>query len=447
MITLKKGLNIPITGAPTQEISSAKAPSAVALLGIDYHGLKPSMMVTVGDSIRCGQPLFEDKKNPGVIFTAPASGTIAEINRGQRRAFQSLVIEVENTEQISFSSYTAKTPNTLNRQEVVDLLLESGLWTAIRTRPYSKIPAPDSTPHAVFITAMDTNPLAPCVETILAQNPQALETGLTVLATLTEGALYLCKAPAANLPGLNLKCVTVQEFSGPHPAGLVGTHIHFLDPVSQQKTVWHVGYQDVVAIGSLFLTGKLFLDRFVSLAGPQVKKPQIIKTVLGANLDELTSDKLCDGKNRTISGSVLSGTTAQGPLAYLGRYHNQVSVISEGGQQEFLGWLAPGSNKYSIKPMFLAALSPKKLFSFTTALNGSHRAIVPIGSFEKVMPLDIEPTFLLRAIAVHDVDQAEALGCLELDEEDLALCTFVDSSKNNYAPLLRENLTLIEKEG
>nr|MBF0222523.1 Na(+)-translocating NADH-quinone reductase subunit A [Desulfobulbaceae bacterium] len=447
MITLKKGFTIPITGAPSQDIGSAGAPSMVALLGIDYHGLKPSMTVTEGDRVQCGQPLFEDKKNPGVIFTAPASGTITEINRGQRRSFQSLVIEVDNTEQVVFSSYTAKEPGSLNRQAVVDLLVESGLWTAIRTRPYSKIPAPDSTPHAVFVTAMDTNPLAPCVETILAQKPEAFETGLSVLATLTDGSLYLCKAPASNLPGLRLPCVTVSEFSGPHPAGLVGTHIHFLDPVNQQKTVWHIGYQDVVAVGHLFLTGKLYQDRFISLAGPQVKKPQIIKTVLGANLDELTSGKLCEGQNRIISGSVLSGTTAHGPFTYLGRYHNQVSVISEGGQQEFLGWLAPGSNKFSIKPMFLSALSPKKLFSFTTALNGSQRAIVPIGSFEKVMPLDIEPTYLLRAIAVRDVEQAEALGCLELDEEDLALCTFVDSSKNSYAPLLRETLTMIEKEG
>jgi len=447
MIVLKKGLNIPIAGAPSRHLDSAVTPSTVALLGVDYHGLKPSMKITEGDTVLCGQPLFEDKKNPGVTFTAPASGTVTEVNRGKRRAFQSLVIQVENSNQIEFQSYKAKDPDTLTRKEVVSLLLESGLWTAIRTRPYSKIPAPDTMPHSVFITAMDSNPLAPCVGTILAQNPALFAAGATALATLTEGSLYLCKSPDAKIPETNGSGVVVMEFSGPHPAGLVGTHIHFLDPVSQHKTVWHVGYQDVVAIGSLCTTGKLFQDRFISLAGPQVKQPRIIKTTLGANLDELTSGELCGGENRIISGSVLSGTTAQGPLAYLGRYHNQVSVISEGRKQEFLGWLAPGINKFSIKPQFLSKFLRRRSFSFTTALNGSQRAIVPIGSFERVMPLDIDPTYLLRALSVHDVEQAEALGCLELDEEDLALCTFVDSSKNNYAPLLRENLTIIEKEG
>jgi Na+-transporting NADH:ubiquinone oxidoreductase subunit A len=447
MIILKKGFNIPIAGTPSRDIDSADPPSTVALLGVDYHGLKPSMKITEGGTVLCGQTLFEDKKNPGVMFTAPASGTVTEVNRGQRRSFQSLVIQVENNNQLEFSAYTAKAPGTLTRKEVVTLLVESGLWTAIRTRPYSKIPAPDSIPHSVFITAMDTNPLAPCVETILAQDPQAFAAGVTVLATLTEGPLYLCKAPDSTIPGTNLSCVTVREFSGPHPAGLVGTHIHFLDPVSQQKAVWHIGYQDVVAIGTLCTTGKLCLDRFISLAGPQVIRPRIIKTTLGANLDELTVGELCAGENRIISGSVLSGTKAQGPLAYLGRYHNQVSVIREGRKREFLSWLAPGTDKFSIKPLFLSNFLRRNLFSFTTALNGSQRAIVPIGNFEKVMPLDIEPTYLLRALSVHDVEQATDLGCLELDEEDLALCTFVDSSKNNYAPLLRENLNIIEKEG
>lgn len=447
MILIKKGLNIPITGTPSKVITQAPAPSTVALLGADYHDLKPSLLVNEGDAVRHGQPVFEDKKNPGIVFTAPASGTVSAINRGPRRSFQSLEIQVEGDEQVKFASYTGKTPESLSRKEVTALLQESGLWTALRTRPYSKIPNLESLPHSLFVTAMDTNPLAPCVETILAQDPSAFESGLSVLAKLSDGPLYLCTAPKSTIPGTQSPAVMVQEFSGPHPAGLVGTHIHFLDPVSQQKTVWHIGYQDVSAIGTLFSSGILDNKRYIALAGPQVNQPQIIHTQLGANLEELTKDRLTSGRNRIISGSVLSGTTAHGPVAYLGRYHNQVSVIREGGEQEFLGWLAPGAHKFSVKPLFLSRFLGRHAFSLTSAMNGSHRAIVPIGSFEAVMPLDIEPTYLLRALSVRDTEQAEALGCLELDEEDIALCTFVDSSKNNYAPLLRENLSIIEEEG
>ena len=242
--------------------------------------------------------------------------------------------------------------------------------------------------------------------------------------------------------------MSVESFSGPHPSGTVGLHIGLLDPVGSAKTVWHVGLQDLLGIGALVLTGKLDVVRLVSLAGPGVKKPCLLRTRLGASVDELVAGDLCDGENRVISGSILNGRAAAGDvLGYLGRFHNQITVLAEGREREFMGWLAPGSNKFSLSRLFLSALSPKKKFKFTTTTNGSPRAIVPIGLYEQVMPLDILPTFLLRSLACDDMEQSLKLGCLELDEEDLALCSFVDPGKTDFGTLLRRNLELIEREG
>ena len=274
---------------------------------------------------------------------------------------------------------------------------------------------------------------------------EAFTQGLTVLATLTDGKLYLSKKAGAAVPAISK--AEVAEFDGPHPAGLVGTHIHLLDPVSAKKVVWHIGYQDVIAIGKLFTTGELHSERVIALAGPAVKNPRLVKTVLGASTGELTAGELSDGKNRTISGSVLSGSTAHGVHGYIGRFHTQVSVLAEGYDKEFLGWIAPGSTKFSVTRAYLSHLSPKRLFNMTTTTNGSARAMVPIGNYERVMPLDILPTLLLRDMVSGDTDGAASLGCLELDEEDLALCTFVCPGKYDYGTILRNCLTIIQKEG
>jgi Na+-transporting NADH:ubiquinone oxidoreductase subunit A len=241
--------------------------------------------------------------------------------------------------------------------------------------------------------------------------------------------------------------IVQKSFSGPHPAGNAGTHIHYLDPVSSKKTVWTVGYQDVIAIGKLFVTGKLDVERVISLAGPQVENPQIIRTRLGANLQELSAGLLKAGENRIISGSVFGGRRAVGAFAYLGRYHNQVTVLQEGRERPFLHYMQMGSSRFSVLPIYISKLFKDRKFGFTTSTNGSERAMVPVGSYEKVMPLDILPTQLLRSLIVGDTETAQQLGCLELDEEDLALCTFVCPGKYEYGPILRENLTRIEKEG
>ncbi|MDG4948081.1 Na(+)-translocating NADH-quinone reductase subunit A [Actinobacillus equuli subsp. haemolyticus] len=443
MITIKKGLDLPIAGTPAQVIHNGNTVNEVAMLGEEYVGMRPSMKVREGDVVKKGQVLFEDKKNPGVVFTAPASGTVVTINRGEKRVLQSVVIKVEGDEQITFKSYEAAQLASLSAEQVRTNLVESGLWTAFRTRPFSKVPAVDATPASIFVNAMDTNPLSADPTVIINEYKNDFKHGLTVLTRLGV-KVNLVKAAGANVPSVS--GVNAHEFAGRHPAGLVGTHIHFIDPVGLTKTVWHLNYQDVIAIGKLFTSGELFTDRVVALAGPQVKTPRLVRTRLGANLSQLTANELNAGENRVISGSVLSGATATGPVNYLGRYALQVSVLAEGREKELFGWIMPGSDKFSITRTVLGHFS-KKLFNFTTAVHGGERAMVPIGAYERVMPLDIIPTLLLRDLAAGDTDSAQNLGCLELDEEDLALCTYVCPGKNNYGPMLRAALDKIEKEG
>lgn len=447
MIKITKGLNLPIAGMPSQQISSKTAVKRVALLGEEYIGMRPSMAVREGDRVQKGQLLFEDKRNPGVRFTAPASGTISAIHRGERRVLQSVVIDVDGDDAVHFPRYELADLAVLTREAVQQQLVESGMWTAFRTRPFSKIPAPGSVPAAIFVTAIDTNPLAADPQPIILAQREAFDAGLTLLTRLTDGKVHVCQASGGKLGGHPVGQVTFNQFAGPHPAGLVGTHIHFLEPVSLKKQVWHLNYQDVIAVGKLFLEGELSSERIVALGGPQVKEPRLLKTCSGASLDELLADELLDDENRVISGSVLSGTHAQGPHAFLGRFHLQISVVKEGREKELFGWVMPGKDKFSITRTTLGHFMKRKLFNFSTDTNGGERAMVPIGNYERVMPLDILPTMLLRDLLAGDTDSAQALGCLELDEEDLALCTYVCPGKYEYGPALRSVLTQIEQEG
>jgi Na+-transporting NADH:ubiquinone oxidoreductase subunit A len=447
MININKGLDLPIDGAPSQVIHDGSAVKRVAVLGEEFIGMRPTMQVRVDDRVKKGQVLFVDKKNPGVKFTAPAAGVIKEINRGAKRVLQSVVVEIDGSEQETFASFSSDELVTLDREKVREVLVDSGQWPALRTRPFSKVPALDATPNSVFVTAIDTNPLAADPAIVIAEQAEAFEAGLTVVSRLTDGKVYVCKAPNASIPTSPVAQVEAHEFGGKHPAGLVGTHIHFLDAASAEKQIWHLGYQDVIAFGKLFLTGEIFTDRVISLAGPTVKNPRLIKTQLGASTDNILAGELEDGENRIISGSVLSGTTASGPCAFLGRYHNQVTALLEGREKEFFGWIVPGSKKFSVTRTFLSHLSPSRLFKMTTSTGGSSRSMVPIGNYERIMPLDIIPTLLLRDLISGDLDSAISLGALELDEEDLALCTFVCPGKYEYGPILRERLTTIEKEG
>ena len=448
MIKLKRGLDLPMAGTPRQEIERGPRVRSVALLGGDYPGLKPTMMVREGDRVRRGQVLFEDKKIEGVRYTAPAAGRISAIHRGPRRVLLSVVIELSASDgDESFDAHNAATLRRLDRDRVEQQLISSGEWTAIRTRPFGKVPARGSSPRAIFVPAMDTNPLAADPDVVIAADERAFRDGLTVLGRLTEGPVWVCRAAGSALPSFADDKIREEFFAGPHPAGNPGTHIHFLEPVDMQRSVWVVGYQDVIAIGHLFTGGRIHSERVVALAGPQVRDPRLIRTRVGASIADLTAGELKPGDNRIISGSVFNGHRADGAIGYLGRSANQVTVLREGHERQLLGYLSPGLERHSVLNIYLSRLMPWKRFNFTTSTNGSERAMVPLGQYETVMPLDLLPTQLLRSLVVGDTETAQALGALELVEEDLALCTYVCVGKYEYGPILRDNLTRIELEG
>jgi len=443
MIKTKRGLNLPISGNPEQSIHSGPAIRSVGLLGDDYPGLKPTMLVREGDRVKVGQPLFEDKRNPGVYYTAPAAGTVSAINRGAKRALRSVVITVEGDDAVSL---TPLDPATAPREAVVDLLVGSGLWTALRTRPFSKVPPVDQEPHSIFVTAIDTNPLAGDPAVVLAGHGQAFAAGVQLLGRLTKGKVFVCHRAGASLPPVAGERISLEAFDGPHPAGLPGTHIHFLDPVGPHKTVWFVGYQDVVAFGYLALEGRIWTDRVVAIGGPGARNPRLVSTRLGASLSELTAGEI-EGDSRIISGSVFAGRTMAEPVDFLGRYHVQISVLPEDRERRLFGYLSPGAQRHSVLPIYLSKWLGERNVRFSTSTNGSPRGMVPVGSYERVMPLDILPTQLLRSLLVNDIETAISLGALELDEEDIALCTYACPGKYEYGPVLRGLLSQIEKEG
>ena len=470
---ISKGLDLPISGAPRQTLGKSVDVQSVGVIGDDFVGMRPTMQVQVGDRVKTGQVLFVDKKNEGVSFVSPATGVVREVNRGEKRKFESIVIDVEADEFVEYPTFNDL--QLIGREKVTEVMLASGLWAGLKTRPFSRSPRPGSVPHSIFVNAMDTNPLAPEAELIINDRREDFVNGLSVLTNLVRGegpsedetgsagdtgdqvakkaaasdgqpVIYVCARKDSRVPGGEMDSVELRQFKGPHPAGLTGTHIHLLDPVGGSKTVWTIGYQEVIAIGHLFTNGRIYTDRVISVAGPKVKQPGLYKVRMGACLDDVVAGQL-DGDNcRVISGSVLSGRTSVAPTNFLGRFHNQVSVIEEGTHREFLGWQKPGADKFTVTRLYLGALL-KKTFNFTSNINGGHRSMVPIETYERVMPLDILPTQLLRALLSNDTESAQALGCLELDEEDLALCTFVCPGKYDYGTVLRQNLDQIEKEG
>jgi Na+-transporting NADH:ubiquinone oxidoreductase subunit A len=446
-VTIRRGLDLPLLGAPQQHIHGAKPVGSVALLGADYVGLKPSMAVQEGDRVALGETLFVDKRSPEVRYTAPGAGIVREIRRGMRRALQAVIVGLDGEDEVHFSAYAPEALASLTRDQAVGNLTASGLWTALRTRPYGKVPDPASEPAALFVNAMDTNPLAARPAVVLAETGEDFASGIAVLARLTPGRVFVCSDPETTPPLPAAENVVRATFAGPHPAGLVGTHIHFIAPVGAQRTVWHLDYQDVIAVGRLFTTGRLVPERIVALGGPTVMNPRLLRTRLGASVRELTAGELDAVECRVLSGSALSGRRATDWAAYLGRYHSQITVLREGRERELFGWLSPGMRKFSATRVLLSNLLRPKSFRLTTSQNGSPRAMVPIGAYERVMPLDILATPLLRALLVHDTDRAQALGALELEEEDLALLSFVCPSKHDFGPVLRANLELIEREG
>lgn len=455
---VRRGLDLPISGEPEQVIHAGPEIGRVAVMGDDTPGVRARLAVAEGDVVKRGQLLFEDRLRPGIRYTAPGAGRVQAIFRGARRVLRSVVVELSASERAGdpsaeeherFESWKGGDSRAWSGEDVRALMLESGLWPALRGRPFSKVPEPGSSPQALFVTAIDTNPLAPSPDAVIGEAVDAFQLGLRLLDKLCEGPTYLCVGSGSSVRGGVDSPVQVEVFDGPHPAGTPGLHMHLLAPVSRNRTSWYIGYQDVIALGRLAETGRLAVERVVSIAGPPVSHPRLLRTRLGANLDELIAREIdeTEGEVRTISGSVISGKKAMGPeFGYLGRHHLQVSALRT-GRRQFMGWLDPGFSKFSILPVFLSRLLPGTKFDMTTDTNGSPRPVFPLGTYEKVMPMDILATYLLRSLMVGDIEQAEQLGALELDEEDLALCTFVCPGKTEYGPILRKNLERIEKEG
>ena len=426
-IKIRRGLDIRVSGVPDQSVEAGPPIHRVALLGRDYVGVKPGLLVEPGETVGLGQPVFTDKSNPEVLFCAPAGGLITAINRGRRRSLTSLVCDVtaEPGPEKIFATYTKAELSRLDHRVVCDQLLSSGLWTAFRTRPFSRIPRARSKPQAIFVTAMDTRPLAADPAVVIQSKVAAFTNGVAVVERLTDGPVYVCMHADAPIDLVESEQIRCSRFTGPHPAGLPGTHIHFLHPVSDDRLVWHIGYQDVIALGQLFTTGRLDTRRVIALGGPAAERPRLMTTRLGASIDDLLQQQRLS--YRAVSGSIVGGHTAYGDAAFLGRYHNQVTLLPERRERRLFGWLRKSA--------------------MTTSQHGEPAAMVPLEAFERVVPLDLLAASLLRTLLVKDTVGAQRLGCLELDEEDLALCSYVCPAKIDYGAALRANLQQIWREG
>ena len=437
MYIIKKGLDLPISGNPSPEIEDSSKISSVAILGSDFVGLKPTMLVKVGDFVQAGQKIIEDKKNPGVFITAPSSGTISSVNRGEKRRFISIEIDVNEADDFKVFNKTS------TKNEIIELLQDSGLWSAFRTRPFNRTPKIDTTPDAIFINACDTNPLSSDPHNIIKEDQNLFNLGLLTLCEAFNLPIHCCYQN--DNFNTTIDSVEYHQFSGPHPAGLTSTHIHNIYPVGQERLVWTLNYQECISLGYLIKNQSIRTSKVIALCGEGVADPKLIRTRYGANISSLTAGRVND-KSRIISGSVLYGHSADSAMDYIGAFHNQVSAIPNEYDEPFMSWLMPGSTIHSKLNVFLSSFIKPKSFTFNTAMNGSDRAIVPICSYEEVMPMDILVVQLLKALATYDLEMLIDLGVLELSDEDMALCSYVCPSKYDYSSLLSKNLEMIYNE-
>ena len=447
VIHIKKGLDLPIPGGLTaQNITDVPDVSRVALLPQECPGIKVKMLVRVGDKVKVGSPLFCDRRDEAAVFGSPAAGEVVEINRGYRRAVQSVVVAVDNfTDQIQTSVLDL---NIADGTAIRAAIIASGLWPVLRRRPLKTVAHTSETPRSIFVTASDTHPLAPKPLDVLAGHQDTFRAGLQALTKLTEGAVHLCTDAGADFSAMTPAGAETTEFYGPHPAGNAGVHINALDPVGAERFVWHIGYQDVAAIGALLTTGKYENTRVIAMVGPECDNPHLMRTHRGACMQEMLGSHLkSDKQTRVISGSVLGGMTTNpsSVTGYLGRYCNQVTLLSDDTQSEFVNWVMPIGKRHTTSNTLLNKFIGK--MKWDTDLNGGHRAIVPTGTYEEVMPMSIMATQMVKALASQDLEYSEQLGVLELAEEDVALMEYVCQSKTDVTGKLRDMLTIIEKEG
>ncbi len=445
VVKIKKGLDIRLKGQPALTLVTPQLTDLYALKPTDFPGLTPKLAVKVDHEVKAGSPLFFDKYRPEVKFTSPVSGKVVAVNRGERRKILEVVIQPDGKN--SAIVFKKGDPKNLSREEIIELLLESGLWPFIRQRPFNVIANPEDKPKAIFISGFDSSPLAPDYNFILKEYVDSLQVGVDVLSELTIGKIHIgVKAGTFNESVFSsLMNIEVTEFSGPHPAGNVGVQIHHVDPINKGEVVWVVNPQDVVTIGKLFEKGVLDPERVVTLAGSEIKNPQYYKIAIGASVKCMIEGNIKRGNLRFISGNVLTGT-AISREGYVGFYDSQVTVIPEGNSHEFFGWAMPRLKKFSTSRSYFSWLMPNREFVADTNLNGGQRAFVITGEYEKVLPMDIYPVHLLKAIFIEDIDLMENLGIYEIAEEDMALCEFVCTSKTEVQSILRQGFDLMIKE-
>ncbi len=444
VIKIKKGVDIKLQGEAEKIYASTDAPSTYALKPSDFPGIRMKLKAREGDEVQAGDPIFYDKDRPEVTFGSPVSGEIAEVVRGEKRRI--LEVRILADQEIRYRDFKAADPAALGRDEVKGKILQAGMWPVVRQRPYNIIANPNRVPRDIWVSCFDSAPLAPDADFIVHGQEEEFKLGIKALMQLTDGKLHLGVDGRTNpSEAFKIDGTQLHRFNGPHPAGNPGVQIHAVAPINKGETIWTVGLQEVIMIGRLFKTGKYDAQKSIALAGAQVTKPRYYKLLNGANLKGILEGNVANQKNRYISGNVLTGTkiSSEGYLSY---YDNQVTVMPEGGEDEFFGWLAPGFNKFSISRAVFSWLSPNKRLNLDANMNGEERAFVVTGEYEKVFPFDIYPVQLLKSIMIKDIEAMENLGIYEVAEEDMALCEVVCTSKIPVQETLREGLDLMLNE-
>lgn len=445
VINLKRGFNIRLKGDAEKILGTSIETDKVALKPTDFPGLVPKLLVKAGQNVKAGEPIFFDKYHPEVFFTAPTSGQVSEINRGERRKVLEVIIKADGkNESLAF---TKADPKNLSTEAIKEQLLKSGLWPFIKQRPYGTVANSSITPKHIFISCFDSAPLAPDYEFIFKGQTALLQTGINALAKLTSGKIYLgIKPEQANGVFSGLTNVEINQFKGAHPAGNVGVQIHQVSPINKGDIIWTVKPQGLLFIGKLFTTGKLDFSKIIALTGSEVESPRYFKSIHGTNLEKIISGTTKKaGNERVITGNVLTGSKVA-PDNFLGFFDTQVTIIPEGDEYEFMGWADPGFGKFSASKTFFAKLFPRKEYVLNANVHGGERAFVLSGQYEKFVPMNILPVYLLKAILAGDIDKMEQLGIYEIVEEDFALCEYACTSKIKVQDIIRQGLDLMMKE-
>ena len=444
-IRLKKGLNINLLGEADKVYASVKPTERYVVKPTDFHALTPKLAVKVGEKVKAGTTLFFDKYNDKVNFCAPVSGEVIDIVRGAKRKILEVVLKADAV--IEYEQFTSDTAKNISRVQIIDTMLKAGIWPFVRQKPYDIVANPTDMPKAIFISAFNSAPLTIDNDFALYGLDELFQKGLDYITQLTSGKTHLNVDGNTNSSTVftGAKGVEINKISGVHPAGNVGIQVHHIDPINKGEVVWYLQPQDVIAIARLFTEGKYDVSRIVALAGSQVKKPKYYRTIAGATISNLLADNITEGDNRIISGDILTGQHIE-VNGTLGFYDTTITVIEEGKEQEFLGWILPGLHKFSASKTFLSWLTPSKKYTLNANMHGEERAYVMTGEYEKVLPMDIFPAHLIKACMIEDIELMENLGIYEVSPEDFALCEFVCTSKIEVQTIIRNSLELVRKE-